>query len=213
MMVGRRRLIDALLLASVAAACGSAAREPAASRTPDGEVLPGRPRRVTFVAHRGGIVAGHPENTTDAFRQAIRHGVDAIEIDLRATSDGQIVVMHDETVDRTTDGRGAVADFTLAELKTLDAGRGQRIPTYEELLELVAGTEVSLLLDIKEGGTLDTREVVRLTREHDAAAGVIVGARTLDGLRIFHEIDSTLRMLGFVAAVEDVEAFIEAGVG
>ena len=91
-------------------------------------------RGVVSIAHRGGIVSGVPENTLAAFREAINQGADAIEIDLRGTKDGEIVIIHDKTVDRTTNGRGRVIDQTLVELKMLDAGHGERIPTYEEVL-------------------------------------------------------------------------------
>ena len=76
---------------------------------------------VLIVAHRG-IVSGFPENTLAACREAIRRGFSAIEVDLRATADGHIVVMHDETVDRTTNGCGEVSELTLADVRSLDAG-------------------------------------------------------------------------------------------
>src|SRR4029453_16996566 len=114
---------------------------------------------VAFVAHRGGIVPGYPENTLVAFRQAVKHGAEVIEVDLRATKDGEVVIMHDETLDRTTNGNGKVIDYTLAELKKLDAGGGERIPTYEEGLRLVAGSGGQLLLDIQESPVLDKRKV------------------------------------------------------
>lgn len=167
---------------------------------------------VVFVAHRGGLVPGYPENTLAAFRQAIKHGAHSIEIDLRGTKDGEIVIMHDETVDRTTNGRGYVTDRTLAELKTLDAGCGERIPTYEEALQLVAGTGVKLLLDIKQSPALDKPKVVRLTEKHDAVPSVIVGPRNLDDLRAFRALNPNLRTLGFIRGVEDVEPFVRAGV-
>jgi len=72
---------------------------------------------VAFVAHRGGIVPGYPENTLAAFRQAVKHGAEVFEVDLRGTKDGEVVIMHDETLDRTTNGTGNVTDYTLAELK------------------------------------------------------------------------------------------------
>lgn len=167
---------------------------------------------VVFVAHRGGIVPGCPENTLAAFHQTIRLGVQVIEIDLRGTKDGEVVIMHDETVDRTTDGRGPVTGKTLAELKQLDAGRGERIPTYAEVLQLVAGSGVKLLLDIKESPALDKRKVVRLTDTHNAALNVIVGVRSLEDLRTFRALDPNLRTLGFVERVEDVGPFVEAGI-
>jgi glycerophosphoryl diester phosphodiesterase len=120
--------------------------------------------------------------------------------------------MHDETLDRTTNGRGKVTDHTLAELKKLDAGTGERIPTYEEVLKLVAGTGVKLLLDIKESPVLDKRRVVRLTEKYNAELNVIVGPRNLDDLRAFHSLNPNLRTLGFIRTVADIEPFVQAGV-
>ncbi|MCG7852736.1 MAG: hypothetical protein MIO92_09455 [Methanosarcinaceae archaeon] len=176
-------------------------------------VIPDRTDRgIVSVAHRGGIVAGYPENTLVAFRQAIELGAQAIEVDLRGTKDGAIVIMHDETVDRTTNGSGKVIDLTLAELRKLDAGHGESIPTYEEVLQLVAGTGVILLLDIKQSPVLDKRQVVRLTEDHNAVLNIIVGARNLEDLRIFKALNPNLRTLGFVQREEDIEPFIQAGV-
>jgi glycerophosphoryl diester phosphodiesterase len=167
-------------------------------------------RRV--VAHRGGIVAGYPENTLAAFRQAIKHGAEVIEVDLRGTKDGDVVIMHDETLDRTTNGKGKVTDYTLAELKKLDAGGGERIPTYEEVLQLVAGTGVKLLLDIKESPVLDKRKVVRLTDKYNATLNVIVGPRNLDDLRAFRALNPNLRTLGFIRDIGDIGPFAQAGI-
>lgn len=166
---------------------------------------------IVNVAHRGGIADGSPENTLAAFRRAISLGADVIEIDLRGTKDGRIVVLHDETLDRTTDGTGRVTDYDLVELRTLDAGGGARIPTYDEVLDLVSGTGVQLLLDIKVSAVLDKRQVVRLTETHGAVPGVIVGVRTLADLREFQALNPGLRTLGFVPSPEDVEAFVAAG--
>ncbi|MYK99802.1 MAG: glycerophosphodiester phosphodiesterase, partial [Gemmatimonadetes bacterium] len=75
---------------------------------------------VANVAHRGAS-GNSPENTLRAFEMALEIGVDEIELDLRSTRDGHLVVMHDDTVDRTTDGTGAIGDLTLAEIRALDA--------------------------------------------------------------------------------------------
>ena len=100
---------------------------------------------VANVAHRGAS-GDYPENTLLAFEKALEIGVDEIELDLHSTKDGHLVVMHDATVDRTTDGTGAIAELTLAEIKALDAGssfderfRDERVPTWEEALDLVQG--------------------------------------------------------------------------
>ncbi len=86
-------------------------------------------------AHRGGL-AYAPENTLAAFRNAIRQGVDWLEFDVQMTKDGELVVIHDETVDRTTNGTGAVRDLTLQQIRSLDAGQGEKVPTFAEVLDL-----------------------------------------------------------------------------
>lgn len=78
-----------------------------------------------------------PENTLRSFIAAQNAGLDLIELDLHLSKDGALVVMHDADVDRTTDGSGPIADKTLAELRALDAGHGERVPVFEEVLEAV----------------------------------------------------------------------------
>ncbi|WP_181768791.1 glycerophosphodiester phosphodiesterase [Streptomyces albidus (ex Kaewkla and Franco 2022)] len=88
------------------------------------------------VGHRG-VMGVEPENTLRSFVRAEREGFDVIELDLHLSKDGALVVMHDADVSRTTDSSGAIADFTLAELRELDAGQGERIPVFEEVVEAV----------------------------------------------------------------------------
>jgi glycerophosphoryl diester phosphodiesterase len=88
------------------------------------------------VGHRG-LMGVEPENTLRSFRRADRAGLDVIELDLHLSKDGELVVMHDAEVDRTTDGTGPVGDLTLAELRGLDAGRGERIPVFTEVVDAV----------------------------------------------------------------------------
>ena len=167
---------------------------------------------IVNVAHRGGIVPGYPENTLAAFRRAISLGVDAIEIDLSGTQDGEVVILHDETLDRTTDGTGEVTEYTLNELRQLDTGSGEPIPTYEEVLELVSDTGVKLLLDIKVSPVLDKRKVVRLTEQQGAVLDVIVGVRNLEDLREFRRLNPNIRTLGFVGSAKEIDRFVAAGV-
>ncbi len=88
------------------------------------------------IGHRG--AAGYaPENTIASFEKAIELGVQMIEFDVRLCKTGQLVVIHDETVDRTTNGEGLVSDMTIDELKELDAGDGQSIPTLQEVLDVI----------------------------------------------------------------------------
>jgi len=100
----------------------------------------------------------------------------------------------------------------LAELKELDAGDGETIPTYEEVLGLVSGTGVKLLLDIKVSPMLDKRKVVRLTEKFGLVLDVIVGPRTLEDLNEFRHLNPNLRTLGFVKSIEDIDSFAQAGV-
>ncbi|ANY73046.1 glycerophosphodiester phosphodiesterase [Paenibacillus ihbetae] len=123
---------------------------------------------IMVAAHRG-YKAAYPENTLAAFREALELGVDMLEFDLRLSKDRQVVVIHDATVDRTTNGTGKVSDFTLEELKALDAGgwfgqafKGHVIPTLEELCELLAEyPEVLCNVEIKPSP--DAKEAADLT--------------------------------------------------
>ena len=109
-----------------------------------------------IIGHRGAPREA-PENTLSSFELAIRQGADLIELDLHMSADKQLVVIHDDTVDRTTDGTGLVRDLSLVELRALDAGswlrpkfRGERIPTLSEALDLTAG-RVGLVVELKHG--------------------------------------------------------------
>ncbi|MHB8139494.1 MAG: glycerophosphodiester phosphodiesterase [Smithellaceae bacterium] len=121
---------------------------------------PGHARRgkypIVVTAHRG-FSGEYPENTLSAFRAAIVAGTDMVELDVHLTSDNELVVIHDDTLERTTDGKGNVADKTLAELKSLDAGfrynprfAGERIPTLAEVLQLTQG-RVRVNIELKKG--------------------------------------------------------------
>ncbi|MCB9136505.1 MAG: hypothetical protein H6636_13855 [Anaerolineales bacterium] len=100
------------------------------------------------VAHRGGNITT-PENTLAAFRNAIALHMDYLEFDVQMTSDGALVVIHDETVDRTTNGTGAVKDMTLDQIRALDAGNGEQIPTFEEVIQLAKDSGVNILPEAK----------------------------------------------------------------
>ena len=154
---------------------------------------------VANVAHRGAS-GNYPENTLLAFQKALEIGVDEIELDLYLTKDDHLVIMHDSTVDRTTDGTGAISDLTLAEIKALDAGgvfgeqfRGERVPTWEEALELVQG-KVGLNVHLKEGGNPDghyERKVAKaLSDFHMVEDSILTCSDASVG--IFADIDSRI---------------------
>ena len=98
--------------------------------------------------HRGNP-AEHPENTLASFRSAIELGVDMIECDVHLSSDGELVVIHDHTLERTTDGQGMVLQHTLAALRELDAGGGERVPVLAEVCELARG-RAGLCVEVKQ---------------------------------------------------------------
>ncbi|MDE3231578.1 MAG: glycerophosphoryl diester phosphodiesterase [Chloroflexota bacterium] len=110
-------------------------------------MTPETPAPICY-GHRG--ARGHaPENTLLAFALAFDLGADGIECDAQLSADGRLVIIHDETVNRTTNGRGAVRDLSFAALRQLDAGAGQRIPTLDETLALVAARGGLLNLELK----------------------------------------------------------------
>jgi glycerophosphoryl diester phosphodiesterase len=104
--------------------------------------------RPLIGGHRGNP-AHHPENTMRSFRSAISAGVDLIECDVHLSSDGRLMVIHDHTLDRTTNGTGLVRDHTAAELRRFDAGEGERIPLLQDVVELAIG-KVGLVIEIKQ---------------------------------------------------------------
>lgn len=138
------------------------------------------------MAHRGGASLA-PENTMEAFRRAARvWEADVLEMDVRATADGRIVVIHDSTVDRTCDGTGTVAELSWAELSEMDAGygfldlegrpsyrgEGVRVPLFEEVLE----TFPDLRLNVDSKAPEAAAGLVEIIRRHDAEHRVLVAA-------------------------------------
>lgn len=124
-------------------------------------------RRVDVIAHRGEHLEC-PENTIPAIEKAIAAGCDWVEIDVRTTRDGKWILMHDSTVDRTTNGKGAVAGLSFAEITRLDAGvhstgfNGTRVPSFDEALEAMRG-RCGVYLDAKQ---IPAEQIVRHLRSH-----------------------------------------------
>src|SRR5580658_9299505 len=119
--------------------------------------------RVVVISHRGEHLH-HPENTMPAFRAAVEAGADFIEVDVRTTADGRLVLQHDDTVDRCTNGHGKVAAMTFEEIRKLDAGAkfnadfaGTIVPTFEEVLEFAHG-KIGVYIDSKQISATDLVE-------------------------------------------------------
>ncbi|MER5750454.1 glycerophosphodiester phosphodiesterase family protein [Streptomyces sp. NPDC002088] len=139
------------------------------------------------IGHRG-VMGVEPENTLRSFVAAQQAGLDVIELDLHLSKDGALVVMHDADVDRTTDGCGPIAEKTLAELRTLDAGRGERVPVFEEVLDAVRSPLQAEIKDVAAARALaqvmtgrDLLGRVEVSSFHDEA--IVEIARLVPGVR------------------------------
>jgi len=153
------------------------------------------------VAHRGASALA-PENTMAAFEKAIELGADALELDLHMTRDGELVVIHDDTLDRTTDGHGPVHDKTLREIKRLDAGRwfgaesaGEAIPTLIEVLQRFAG-KIPLALEVKAGSAFFPgieEKVIATLRRYSAVEHAAIASFDHFALQRLKELEPTLR--------------------
>ncbi|MEU1473716.1 glycerophosphodiester phosphodiesterase [Streptomyces sp. NPDC001668] len=161
------------------------------------------------IGHRG-VMGTEPENTLRSFVAAQQAGLDVIELDLHLSKDGALVVMHDTDVDRTTDGTGPIAEKTLSELRALDAGRGERVPVFEEVLDAVRSPLQAEIKDIAAARALaevmirrDLVSRVEVSSFHDEAIAEI--GRLVPGVRT--------ALIGSRFGPDIVERAVEAGAG
>jgi len=155
--------------------------------------------KFLVIAHRGGRSLG-PENTLYIYRKAVELGVDVLEMDVRGTSDGQLIILHDATVARTTDATGPVENYTLAELKKLDAAyrwspdngrsfplrnKGIKIPTLNEVFNAFPQTRINL--EIKDSRSSVIQSLCRMIRDHQMTEKVMVASFDADSLKEFRE--------------------------
>lgn len=141
------------------------------------------------IAHRGAS-AYEPENTLRSFERAIELKADMIEFDVRQTIDGHLVVIHDDSVDRTTDSTGLVGLKTLSELKELNAGKGEQVPTLNEVLEFGRG-RAKFVLELKENGIED--KVVDIIRKNDLFDEAFVVSFKANRLKMMKELDPRIK--------------------
>ncbi|MDH5440402.1 MAG: glycerophosphodiester phosphodiesterase family protein [Candidatus Bathyarchaeota archaeon] len=137
------------------------------------------------IGHRG-AKAYEPENTLRSFTKAIELGVDAVELDARRTREGEVVVIHDAKVDKTTNGKGSVSDLTLNEIKQLVTDKGERIPTLDEALDFL-DKKVKILIELKETGLEE--KVLGLIHEKGLEKNVIIVSFQEEALRKVRELD------------------------
>jgi glycerophosphoryl diester phosphodiesterase len=152
------------------------------------------------IAHQGGNLV-RPDNTMVAFDHAVELGVDVLEMDIHSSKDGVLVVIHDDTVERTTDGNGRIQDLTLAEIKTLDAaydwsiddgatypyrGQGVTVPTLEEVFE--AFPAMLMNIEIKQESPSIAEPFCQLLRDYDRAERVLIPSFSKTAIEDFRAV-------------------------
>jgi len=165
---------------------------------------------MKVIGHRG-VPSEAPQNTLASLLRAIEYGLDYVEVDLRTTSDGKIVDMHDSTVDRTTNGKGSVASMTYAEIRKLDAGSwfspkftGEHVPLFAEELALGKG-RMKFYLDMKEA---DPLHVAWLLEQFDMVADAVC-LDSPDSLAVMQAANPRVRAMPRLSRAENMPALAE----
>lgn len=138
------------------------------------------------VGHRGAR-AYEPENTIRSFKKAIELGVDAVELDVRKTRDGHLVVIHDADVKRTTNGEGLVDELTLKQIESFSTEKGEKIPTLEEALDFL-DKKLKVFIELKEAGVEE--QVLTLIRKKGLKKNVVIVSFLEDALKKIRELDA-----------------------
>jgi len=156
--------------------------------------------KTKIIGHRGGV-SGYPENTLAAFKKAVELGADGVEFDVHLTKDGEIVVIHDESIERTMNGSGLVKDHTLAELRAMNVGeffsrdfKEQKIPTLREVLEVVKDLEI-INIELKNYLVYPNFEekVLKLVNEFEIRDKVIISSFNHYSLEKIKKIQPTIK--------------------
>lgn len=147
--------------------------------------------KTQIFAHRGYPVK-FPENSLEGFKYAIQHGADGLEFDVHLTKDNVPVIMHDEKIDRTTDGKGRIRDYTYQQLCHYHLANGETIPLLKDFLKLVGSNDVTLNLEFKTNqihykGIEKT--VLAMVKDHKLAHPVIYSSFNLPTLKVAQKID------------------------
>ena len=157
---------------------------------------------VIVLGHRG-YSSSFPENSLLAFRKAIEAGADGVELDVWLTGDGNVIVMHDETIDRTSDMSGRQKEMTLEELKKANIGMGEKIPTLEEVFEALP-RDALINVELKDRDAVE--RVAKIVKENDPER-VLISSFDIDALREYRRFDGETKM-GLLIDREDVVPLI-----
>lgn len=172
---------------------------------------------MEIYAHRGAS-STHPENTMAAFRQAAELTITGVELDVHMTKDGEVVVIHDEKIDRTSNGQGFVKDYTLAQLREFDFGSwfderftGEKIPTLTEVLALFAATTQRVNIELKSDVFMYEgleQKVLAIVKEHQMATRVIISSFDHEALQRVYALDKNIEIAAlFGTVVIDIETY------
>lgn len=158
-------------------------------------------RQVVAIAHRGEHIR-NPENTLPAYAEAIRLGADYIEVDVRTSADGVLVVSHDKDVKRCTNGQGEVGKMTLAQLRMLDAGGGAKLPLFDEVLQMARG-KIKVYVDLKQATSID---LVKHIEDHGMTDQVVIysGKQSAE----IQQLNSKLKIMPESVSVDVVKQLI-----
>ena len=167
------------------------------------------------IGHRGAM-GYEPENTLRSFQKAIELGVDMIELDVYVLKTGELIVFHDDKVDRTTNGKGYLGDKTFEEIRQLDAGKGEQIPTLSEVLDLV---NRKVMVNIELKGTSTAEPVSHLVRDYIQNKGwnendFVISSFDHHELHLFKTLNPKIKIgvliscipLGFARIAKDINA-------
>jgi glycerophosphoryl diester phosphodiesterase len=219
-----RSLVTVAVWAALSASCAAASSdEPLKPGSPQADQRNAEQLTVAaagakqIIAHRGSS-ADRPENTLASTLRAIEAGATAVEVDVRTTRDGHLVLSHDATLDRTTDGTGPISEKTLEQIRRLDAGSwfdkryaAERMPTLDEVLAVCRG-KIDVLLDLKETGDDYAGRVADVVKKHGEPSRTIVGVRSVEQAELFRKLLPQARRIGLIATPAEIERYAATGV-
>ncbi|MHA1146756.1 MAG: glycerophosphodiester phosphodiesterase [Promethearchaeota archaeon] len=163
-------------------------------------------KEVLLIAHRGASRLA-PENTLKAFQKAIDLKADYVEFDVHGTKDGEIVIMHDDDTSRTTGQKGKIKEMTLEELKVLDCGEGEKIPTLQELIDIAKG-KIGLQLEIKAPGLAP--KIADLLTKADLIESTIISSFDHNELLEVQKIKPKIKLSALVLGIKKKKTIKEA---
>ncbi len=168
-------------------------------------------QRMSIIAHRGGALLA-PENTIAAYQNAVNLGSDYFELDVRLSKDDSLMIMHDDTIDRTTSGSGALSSFIYLQLRLYDAGSwfgpefaGQKIPTLYEALSVAKGTSTKVVIELKSSETRLAGKVVDLVKAMNMEDRVLISCFNLNQIAQVRTLDPSIEIQQFVNSVSQSE--------